>query len=229
MRIKIMDKILKENDACADDIRHYLKENSLKMFNIIGSPGSGKTTLLEKAIELLKDDFNIGIIEGDIATACDAQRIARKGVPVCQINTGGACHLSAAFISQALKEICGKKQLDLVFVENIGNLICPAEFDIGEDAKIAVLSVTEGDDKLQKYPLIFSEAGALILTKQSLLKYTNFNMFVAIKSFREKNKNAPIFKVDSLSGYGFAQFVGFIRERCAIKGETLEYAGSRIR
>ena len=212
MEIKIMDKVLAANDAWAEQNRTFLREKKITMFNLIGSPGAGKTTLLERTIDSLKDAISIAVIEGDIATLKDAERIQKKGVPVYQINTGNACHLDAHLVNAALKEITKEKKIQIVFVENIGNLVCPAEFDIGEQGKIAVLSVTEGDDKIEKYPLLFAEATALIIAKMGLLEHTNFNIDYAHTVFRKINKDASIFKIDSLRGDGFDAWLAYIMQ-----------------
>lgn len=213
MEIKVMNKILAANDAWANENRELLKKTNTKMLNIIGSPGAGKTSLLEKTIELLKNKIKIGVIEGDIATTRDAERIQKKGAPVFQINTGTACHLDANLVNTALKEIMLDNNFDLIFVENIGNLVCPAEFDIGEDSKIAVLSTTEGDDKIEKYPLLFHESKAMIITKMGLLKYVNFDMDSACKFYRKFNPISPIFKVDSLTGYGIEEWLNYLTRK----------------
>jgi hydrogenase nickel incorporation protein HypB len=210
MKIKVMDKVLAANDAWAEENRKFLAQRSITMLNLIGSPGSGKTSLLEKTIDLLGKKLRIGVIEGDIATSRDAERIGKKGIPVFQINTGNACHLDAHLVNAALKELCKSSRLNLIFVENIGNLVCPAEFDIGEHAKIAILSVTEGDDKVEKYPLLFSEAKALIITKLSLLSHTNFKLEKAEKDFRKVNREAPILRIDNISGEGFSGWIAFL-------------------
>ena len=210
MEIKVMNKVLAANDAWAQENRSLLKASNVLMVNLIGSPGAGKTSLLEATLDKLKDQRRIGVIEGDIATTRDAERIGKKGVPVCQINTGTACHLDANLVNGAIKEISGKVPFDIIFVENIGNLVCPAEFDIGEKAKVAVLSVTEGDDKIEKYPLLFSEAKALVITKMALHSYTNFDLERAQVEFRKLNPAAPIFKVDSLKGEGIQPWVEFL-------------------
>lgn len=211
MKIKVMEKVLAANDAWAEENRSFLREKGIRMFNLIGSPGAGKTTLLEKTIEMLKGQYAIGVIEGDIATSKDAERIQKKGVPVFQINTGTACHLDANLINAALKEISTENALDLIFVENIGNLVCPAEFDIGEEGKIAVLSVTEGGDKVEKYPLLFSEAKILLITKTALLLYTNFEKESVIQAFKNLNSKAGVCCVDSLSGDGFEEWIDVIK------------------
>lgn len=210
MEIKVMENVLKANDAWARENRAFLEEHGIRMFNVIGSPGAGKTAFLEKTIGLVGDRLKIGIIEGDLATLKDAERIQKTGVPVYQINTGTACHLNANLINTALKGICGEGRFDLVFVENIGNLVCPSGFDIGEHAKIAVLSVAEGDDKVEKYPPLFAKAGALVVSKLDLLEYTNFSMEAATGAFRKVNRDAPIFALDSLSGRGFDAWTEFL-------------------
>ncbi|MBU1863581.1 MAG: hydrogenase nickel incorporation protein HypB [Candidatus Omnitrophica bacterium] len=210
MKIKVMDKILAANDAWAEVNRKALKEKGIVMLNLIGSPGAGKTTLLEQTIDMLKKKKTMGVIEGDIATTKDAERIRKKGTAVYQINTGTACHLDAHLVNAAYNELARDKTIELVFVENIGNLVCPAEFDIGEDAKVALLSVTEGDDKIEKYPLLFTEAKVLVITKIGLLKYTNFNVSYVKKVFKKLNPFAPIVMVDSLTGDGLSTWVDFV-------------------
>jgi len=210
MEIKVMNKVLEANDAWAQENRALLKKGSVLMVNLIGSPGSGKTALLEATLDRLKGKFRPGVIEGDIATTKDAERIQKKNVPVCQINTGTACHLDANLVNSAIQQISADTKFDIIFVENIGNLVCPAEFDIGERAKIAVLSVTEGDDKIEKYPLLFSEAKALVITKMTLHPYTNFNLDQAEKTFRKLNPTAPIYRVDSLKGDGIGPWMEFL-------------------
>jgi len=213
MKIKVMEKVLAANDAWAEENRNFLKSRNIKMLNIIGAPGAGKTTFLEKTIDLLSQTVKIGIIEGDIATSRDAERILQKNIPVYQINTGTACHLDANLVNTALRELCADTELDIIFVENIGNLVCPAEFDIGEHAKIALLSVAEGDDKIEKYPLLFSETQYLIITKTALLDYMNFNVEAAYNDFRKLNPNAKISMVDSLNGEGFDNWIDFLAAR----------------
>jgi len=210
MEIKVMNKVLAANDAWAQENRALLKKSGVLMVNLIGSPGAGKTALLEMTLEHLKGKLVAGVIEGDIATTRDAERIQKKGVPVCQINTGTACHLDANLVNGAINQISGEVKFDIIFVENIGNLVCPAEFDIGEHAKIAVLSVTEGDDKIEKYPLLFSQARALVITKMALHGFTNFDLARSQVEFRKLNPSAPIFKVDSLKGEGVEPWIQFL-------------------
>ena len=211
MKITLMDRVLDANEAWAEENRIALAGRGVVMFNLIGSPGAGKTTLLEKTIRLLSGGAGVAVIEGDVATSRDAERIGKAGAPVVQINTGDGCHLGANAVHAALKELCAARAPKIVFVENVGNLICPAEFDLGEWGKIAVLSVTEGDDKVEKYPLLFSLARALVVTKIGLLPHTNFRMGEAEKEFRRVNRDAPIFALDSLSGDGFGLWIEFVR------------------
>jgi len=211
-KISVMTNILEANDAWAEQNRALLQKKNIRMLNIIGSPGSGKTTLLERTADLLKGTVFFGVIEGDLATTKDAKRLQKKNVPVIQINTGTACHLDAHMVHQALQGLLKKQpKLQLIFVENIGNLVCPAEFDIGETAKIAVLSVTEGDDKIPKYPLLFSSCKALVITKLDLLRHTNFSVAAARKEYRKVNVSKKQYLLDSISGKGTAEWVSFVR------------------
>jgi hydrogenase nickel incorporation protein HypB len=212
VEIKVMDKVLAANDAWALENRRLLAEHGATMLNLIGSPGAGKTTLLEKTIEALKDTVRIGVIEGDIATTRDAERIQKTGVPVLQINTGTACHLDANLVNAAIRELLEDRELDLIFVENIGNLVCPAEFDIGEKAKIGVLSVTEGDDKIEKYPLLFAESSALVITKTAFLSMTDFRMDYAENQYRKLNQQSPVFKIDSRRGDGLEAWASHVKK-----------------
>lgn len=206
-----MDNVLAANDAWAAENRRVLAQKHTIMFNIIGSPGSGKTTFLEKTIDLLKGRVSIGVIEGDLATTKDARRIQKKKIPVVQINTGTACHLDAHTVNSALQALYKKDRLiELVFVENIGNLVCPAEFDIGEHAKIAILSVTEGDDKIEKYPLLFSQAKAILISKIDLIRYTDFNVSGALRAYRRINPGKKSLLIDSLSGKGFPDWIEYL-------------------
>jgi hydrogenase nickel incorporation protein HypB len=156
MKISVVRDILEANDRIAQQNRALFNENNLLVINLMSSPGAGKTSLLERTISALKEDLKIGVIEGDIQSSQDAERIARAGIPVVQINTGGACHLDGNMIRDTFGEF-SFKDLDLLVVENVGNLVCPAEFKVGEDFKAMILSVTEGDDKPAKYPLMFGK------------------------------------------------------------------------
>lgn len=210
-RIKVLDNILAANDAWAEENRKFLVQQGITMLNIIGSPGSGKTALLERTADMLKSEVPMGVIEGDLETAKDARRIRRKGVAAVQINTGNACHLDAYAVHSALSHLCKGTKLKLIFVENIGNLVCPAEFDIGEAAKIAVLSTPEGDDKIEKYPLIFSRCAAMVISKSDLLSVTDFKVGRALKNYERINKQGAAFVLDSLSGRGAGKWIHFLK------------------
>ncbi|MBQ9486718.1 MAG: hydrogenase nickel incorporation protein HypB [Selenomonadaceae bacterium] len=175
MEVKVMKNILGENEKIAEENRKLFRDKNIFVVNLMGSPGSGKTTLLEKTLSKLTKKFSVAVIEGDLFTARDAERIERQNVPVVQINTAGGCHLDAAMVRRAAESL-NLDEINLLIVENVGNLVCPAEFDVGENIKAVVLSVTEGDDKPLKYPLIFKESAVAILNKVDLLPFTNFNL-----------------------------------------------------
>ena len=167
MKISVVRDILEANDRIAQQNRALFNDNNLLVINLMSSPGAGKTSLLERSISALKNDLSIAVIEGDIQSSQDAERIAQTGIPVVQINTGGACHLDGNMIRDTFGEF-SFKDLDLLVVENVGNLVCPAEFKVGEDFKTMILSVTEGDDKPAKYPLMFHESSVLLINKIDL-------------------------------------------------------------
>ena len=201
MEIRIMKNILDRNQNKADEVRNLLAEKKVKMVNIISSPGAGKTTLLERTCEALGEKVRIGIIEGDVTTDRDAQRLKKYNMPIVVINTEGGCHLDSHSISKVIG-MFDLDKLDLLFVENVGNLICPSEFDLGENFKLAVVSTAEGDDKPAKYPRLFSEAGAVILNKTDLLPYTNFNIEAFIEDLSAINPRVPLFKISATKGDG---------------------------
>jgi hydrogenase nickel incorporation protein HypB len=217
MQVKVLRNILEANDRAADEVRANLELAGVSAFNLIGGPGSGKTSLLEQVIPRLVDRRRMGVLEGDIATTRDAERIAALGVPVIQLLTGGGCHLEATFVARGLGEL-GLESLDLVFIENVGNIACPAEFDLGETAKIGVLSVAEGHDKPAKYPLLFHEISALVLGKIDLLPHTDFDMEAFESDFRGLNTRAPIFPLSCRTGDGVDPFVDWL-ERVHSKTE----------
>jgi len=214
MEIKVLHNILEVNDRAADEVRATLAAAGVTVFNLIGGPGTGKTSLLEQVIPRLLDRRRVAVLEGDIATTRDAERIGALGVPVVQLLTGGGCHLEAVLIAKALEEF-DLDALDIVFVENVGNIACPAEFDLGETAKVAVLSVTEGDDKPAKYPLLFHEMSALVLGKTDLLSLTDFDPERFERDVRGLNPKAPIFPLSCRTGEGvdsFAQWLEALHE-----------------
>jgi hydrogenase nickel incorporation protein HypB len=201
MKVKVVTRILEANDRIAEENRNRFKGAGVYVVNLMGAPGAGKTTLLERTIRELKPRLRIGVIEGDIVGTDDAERIGTLDVPVVQINTGGACHLDANMISEVLDELPLNK-LDMLIIENVGNLVCPAEFRVGEDMKMMVLSVAEGHDKPLKYPLMFRESSALVLNKIDLLPYMNTDMNKVRNDSLALNPQLKIFEVSCATGAG---------------------------
>lgn len=212
MKVKVVTRILEANERIAAENRRIFDEAGVYVINLMSAPGAGKTSLLERTIKELNGKVKIAVIEGDIAGSEDAERIGSLGVPVIQINTGGACHLDANMINEVLGEL-PLKAIDLLFVENVGNLVCPAEFNIGEDMKMMVLSITEGDDKPLKYPLMFQESSALILNKIDLLPHTNINMDKIKKDAVSLNSSIKIFEVSCRTGKGIPEWADWIVKR----------------
>lgn len=210
MEIKVVRQILEWNENCHEELQKEFNDKKILMLNIMGSPGAGKTTLLTRMIENLREDYKIGVIEGDIAGKIDAERIASIGIPVVQLNTDGACHIEAMSIKNILPSF-DLKELDILVVENIGNLVCPAEFDIGEDLKIALLSVPEGDDKVEKYPLMFSRADALVISKYDMKDYFNFDEDRVISNTENMNEDVKVFKVNSSKAQGIEEVCSWIK------------------
>lgn len=214
MNIKILRNVLEANDQIAMRVRERLAAQHITAINLISSPGAGKTSLLERTIPLLAKRHRIAVLEGDIATTRDAERIEKLGVPVVQLLTGGACHLEAPLVQRGLGEL-NLNEVDLLFIENVGNIACPAEFDLGETAKVGILSVTEGHDKPAKYPLLFHEIGALVLNKTDLLPYTNFDFEQFRCDFRKLNHDAPFFQVSCKTSSGVDEWAHWIEHVCA--------------
>jgi hydrogenase nickel incorporation protein HypB len=208
--IQVVRNVLEANDQLANDIRSEAQKYGFLLVNIMSSPGSGKTTLLEKIIpELQKRGVKVAVIAGDITTSADANRIARSDVPVVQINTdlfGGDCHLGAEVILPALHKF-ELKDLDLVIIENVGNLVCPAEFDTGADLNLVVISVTEGEDKPLKYPLMFRVCNCAIINKIDLLPYLKFDVHMLEENIRKINPQMDLFKCCGLTGEGLVEVV----------------------
>jgi hydrogenase nickel incorporation protein HypB len=209
MEIKIMKNILDRNQNKAEEVRRFLRSKNVSMLNLISSPGAGKTTLLERTCEKLANHIRFGIIEGDITTDRDAQRLKKYNMPIVVINTEGGCHLDSHSISKVL-DFFDFDNLDLMIVENVGNLICPSQFDLGETYKIAISSTAEGDDKPAKYPMLFREAAAVILNKIDLIPYTNFNYEAFKTDLRKINGSVPIFEVSCLTGAGLGSWFDWI-------------------
>ncbi|MBI5606541.1 MAG: hydrogenase nickel incorporation protein HypB [Deltaproteobacteria bacterium] len=212
MKVPVIRNVLEANEQLAEKNKALFKEHGLLVLNLMSSPGAGKTTLLERTIEALKDKIRIGVIEGDIQSTYDAERIAQKGVMAVQINTDGACHLDSRMIQAALKEF-DLSALDLLVVENVGNLVCPAEFDVGEDYKVMILSVTEGDDKPLKYPLMFAKSSVLLVNKTDLLPYINTSVEQIRKISLEINSKLEIFEVSCQTRTGLEPWFNWILQR----------------
>ena len=212
MKISVVRDILEANDRIAQQNRELFDENGLLVINLMSSPGAGKTSLLERTISALKEDLRIGIIEGDIQSSRDAERIAKTGIPVVQINTGGACHLDGNMIRDTFGGF-SFKDLDLLVVENVGNLVCPAEFKVGEDFKAMILSVTEGDDKPTKYPLMFHESSVLLINKIDLLPYVDCSVEKIEEDALKINPDLAIFQISCKTGEGLKDWYNWVQER----------------
>ena len=210
MQAQVKTDVLAKNDAIAESLQQLFKEKNIFVFNLLGSPGSGKTSLLEATLQDLAKDYRLAVIEGDLFTAKDAERIHALGVPVIQINTVGGCHLDAKMIQDALGDL-NLDDLDMIIIENVGNLVCPAEFDIGESMKVTVLSVTEGEDKPLKYPLIFKESKAILLNKIDLLPYIPFKKDKALQDIRNLNPAGEIFEVSCTARDGLELWLSWLR------------------
>lgn len=213
MEIKVMKNILGENDRIAEENRKFFAEKNISVVNLMGSPGSGKTSLLEKTLKIISEKINVAVIEGDLFTAKDAARIENIGVQVVQINTAGGCHLDAAMVRRAAESL-NLDKINLLIVENVGNLVCPAEFDIGENFKAVVLSITEGDDKPLKYPLIFKESEIVLLNKIDLLPFTNFSIESARNDITALHPNIKIIETSCTKNIGVDKFCDWLISRC---------------
>jgi len=217
MEIKVVRDILEANEVIASQNSTLFSEKGIYVTNLMGSPGSGKTTLLERTISHLKDTERIAVIEGDIATSRDAERIAAHAIPTVQINTGAACHLDGNMVRGGLGEL-DLDQIDLLMVENVGNLVCPAEFKIGENDKAMIISVTEGDDKPLKYPLMFQVSSVLLLNKIDLLPYLDFDMERFQGDALKVNPRLTIMAISCKTGEGLDTWFRWIEDRCGKKG-----------
>jgi len=197
------------NEEIAGENRKILREKGIVSFNLMSAPGAGKTSLLVSTIPLLRERSRIAVIEGDLQTSRDAERIAALGIEVFQIETGGVCHLDAAMVHSALHAL-DLDSIDMLFIENVGNLVCPAEFDLGEDARVMLLSVTEGDDKPKKYPLMFTESRLLLLNKIDLLPHVEFDLEKAKGEALDINPKLEIREISCKTGKGIEEWIGWI-------------------
>lgn len=216
MEIKIVKQILEWNEDVSKEVIDELADKRVCLINVMGSPGAGKTSLITQIINRLKDRYAIGVIEGDIAGQIDADKIDAMGIPVVQLQTDGACHIEAMSIQNMLP-MFDLDGLDVLFVENIGNLVCPAEFNIGEDLRVAILSIPEGDDKVEKYPLMFSTTDALVMNKYDMLPYFDFDDKRVEKNEKEANPSARIFRLSNKTGDGLDEFVSWLSAKIGEK------------
>ena len=223
MEIKVVRKVLDVNAKMAQQNRDLFAGKGIFVINVMSSPGSGKTATLEKTLSYIVPEIKSAVIVGDICTSNDADRLAGHGAPVVQVNTdefGGDCHLAAHVIEKAASNI-DLDEIDLLIVENVGNLVCPAEFDIGEDARVVVLSVTEGEDKSLKYPLMFRECDAAILNKIDLLPYLEYDKNAALKNIQQINPGMPVFEISATKNTGFDPWIEWLKGKVNSKQKKI--------
>lgn len=212
MEITVMHQIMEWNEDVSEQVKATLAEHRICLVNLMGSPGAGKTSLLVRLIEALRADYRIGVVEGDITGQIDAEKIDSLNIPVVQLDTDGACHIEAESIRHILPHF-DLNQLDVLVVENIGNLVCPAEFNIGESFRVALLSVPEGDDKVAKYPLMFATSDAVVMHKYDMLPYFEFDDKRVEADAKGVNPDVSVFRVSSRTGDGLDELLGWLRTR----------------
>ncbi|MGF3106151.1 hydrogenase nickel incorporation protein HypB [Rossellomorea sp. DUT-2] len=211
MKIKLQEDVLKDQNLAAAFNRETFKKSHTLVINLMSSPGAGKTTLLEETIKALNNEFRMAVIEGDLATEMDAERIRSLGVKTVQINTVGGCHLDARMIAKTLPDF-DLDSIDILFIENIGNLVCPSGYDLGQDYKVVVLSVPEGNDKIPKYPVMFRRTDLTIVNKIDILPYVSFNIEEAIRNLKEINPQAQLKALSAKTGEGMEDWVNWIKD-----------------
>ena len=216
MEIKVVKDILDANEQIAQRNRRLLDSSNLFAVNLMSSPGAGKTSLILETIKGLRGKIKIGVIEGDVSSSLDAEVIAKEGVPVVQINTGGGCHLDANMLSAALDSM-PLKELKLLFIENVGNLICPAEFTLGEHKRVVIASVPEGDDKPFKYPLMFHTADVVLINKIDLLPYLSFDIKAFSQTVKGMNQKVEIFPISCTTGQGIGEWVSWLLSQTSLQ------------
>ena len=222
IEVDVKQKVLAANAAAAATLRARFEASGTLVVNLISSPGSGKTTLLERTAAALKDSLRLGALEGDIATERDAERLRHMGIPARQILTGGSCHLDARLVDRALAaEGRALAALDILFIENVGNLICPTSYDLGEDFKVVLLSVTEGEDKPFKYPAIFSKAAVTVVTKMDILPYVPFDLAAVREQVRTLNPAGRLLEVSAVTGKGMGAWLDLLTGELAKKHEKV--------
>ena len=214
--VEVRKNILKQNDIVARALRDRFHETGVYVISMVSAPGTGKTALLERTLTLLQPQFQVAALVGDLATDNDALRLARSMAPVHQITTGTICHLEAAMVEKAL-EGWSLNELDFLFVENVGNLVCPSSYDLGEDLRLVLLSVTEGEDKPLKYPTIFNSADVAVITKMDLADATEFDVALADRNIQAVRPGMQIFHVSSKAGEGMEAFIGYLNSRLTIE------------
>lgn len=214
--IPVVRNLMTANERVAAELKAGFDAAGILVLNLMSSPGAGKTTLLERTLTDLRDEFKMAVIEGDLQTDNDARRVAATGAQAVQVNTEGGCHLDATQVREALTSL-NMDGVDILFIENVGNLVCPAEFALGEDANVVLLSVTEGDDKPEKYPTVFHNAQAAILTKVDLLPYVNFDLETASRHAKVINAGLQVFPLSCTSNEGLDVWYGWLRSRRAEK------------
>ena len=222
--------LLHANQHGADQNRDRLNQWGITCLNLMSSPGSGKTQLLEQTLQLLQAELRMAVIEGDMTTQLDADRLRQHEVPVIAINTGRACHLDSKMVAGGLHQFSHEQQpenFDLIFVENVGNLVCPAEFEVGEHAKVALLSITEGEDKPLKYPIMFREADCLLITKTDLAPYLDVDIQEIVKNVRQLNSQVVIIPVSAKTGEGLSTWCDWIKQCVANQNERSKSVTAR--
>ncbi len=224
IKVDVKREVLRANDMLAETLRREWKDRGILVVNLLSSPGSGKTALLERTVEALKDKYRVLVLEGDIDTERDAERIRAKGVEAVQITTGGTCHLEANMVMRAWEEVSGE-DWDFLFIENVGNLICPAGFDLGEHLRVVLISVPEGDDKPAKYPKAFMTSRWLVLTKMDLLPYFDFSPEKVIEEARRLRPDLRVFRTSAKTGEGIDEWVEALEETLHALRETGLSAG----
>jgi hydrogenase nickel incorporation protein HypB len=213
--VQALTKVLDANDRQAQENREHFEKHGVYAINLMSSPGAGKTSLIEATVETLRDEVRIGVIEGDLETDLDAQRIKNKGAPAYQITTGGACHLDAFMVHEGIHNL-PLENLDIVFIENVGNLVCPASYDVGAHMNVILLAVTEGDDKPEKYPVMFKNADLLVITKTDLLPYVDFSIERAVKSARKIKPNIDFIALSCKTKEGLEDWLEYIKLKVKI-------------
>lgn len=211
MKIDLHEDVLKDNNSAANFNREIFENNRVLVINLMSSPGAGKTTLLEETVQALANEFNIAVIEGDLATERDAERLRSIGIKTVQINTIGGCHLDARMVAKTLSEF-ELSSIDILFIENIGNLVCPSGYDLGQNKKVVILSVPEGNDKIPKYPVMFRRTDVTLINKIDLLPYVSFDIEEAVKDLKAINPQAQLKPLSAKTGEGMADWIKWIKD-----------------